>query len=87
MCKSARELLAFGLEEAKVRLSLVLLNLGSYTPPTSAVPPRFDPKEVKVMYLRCICGEASAMFVISPLDFVPKMLMMMSLRQQVAGRV
>ncbi|XP_075404820.1 large ribosomal subunit protein uL11-like [Tenrec ecaudatus] len=30
------------------------------------MPPKFDPNEIKVVYLRCICGEVSATTALAP---------------------
>ncbi|XP_055118593.1 large ribosomal subunit protein uL11-like, partial [Symphalangus syndactylus] len=36
------------------------------TPATSLVPPKFDPNEIKVIYLRCTRGEVGATSVLAP---------------------
>ncbi|KAJ8793290.1 hypothetical protein J1605_000285 [Eschrichtius robustus] len=35
------------------------------TPATSTLPPKFNPKEIKAVYLRCIDGEVSATFALA----------------------
>ena len=36
------------------------------TPATSTMPPKFDPSEIKVMYLRCTSGEVGATSALAP---------------------
>ena len=36
------------------------------TPAASTMPPKFDPNEIKVVYLRCTSGEVGAMSALAP---------------------
>ena len=58
--------LAFSWEETNVQLSSVVPNPGSSTPATSTMPPKFDPNEIKVVYLRCRDREVSVMYALVP---------------------
>ncbi|KAF3815993.1 hypothetical protein GH733_016098 [Mirounga leonina] len=37
-----------------------------FVPPTSAMPPKFDPNEIQVVYLRCTGGEVGATSALAP---------------------
>ena len=60
---NTREDSAFGSEEVKVHLSSVVPNP---TPAASTMPPKFNPNEIKVVYLRCTGGELSATSALAP---------------------
>ena len=54
------------------------------------MPPKFDPNEIKVVYLRCTGGEVGATSAlapkIGPLGLSPKKLVMILPRQPVTGK-
>ena len=60
------QLSAFSSEEAKVQLSSIVPNPGS--PAAFTMPPKFDPNEIKVVYLLhwCTGGEVRAMSALAP---------------------
>ena len=47
-----------------MQLSSIVLNPGSAA--TFTMPPKFDPNEIKVVYLRCTGGEVSATSALAP---------------------
>lgn len=58
---------AFQSEEAKVQVSFWWFHIQFYpTPAASAMPPKFDPNKIKVIYLRCTCGEIGAIRPLAP---------------------
>lgn len=63
-------------EKAKVQPSSVILNLGSSNTSYLIMPPKFNPNEIKVIYMRCTSnevGDTSALTPkISPLDLSPE---------------
>jgi large subunit ribosomal protein L12e len=64
------------LEEAKVQISSVVLNPDSSNTSHLHHAPKFNPNEIKVVYLRGTSGEVGATSAlapkISPLDLSPK---------------
>nr|XP_035975335.1 LOW QUALITY PROTEIN: 60S ribosomal protein L12-like [Halichoerus grypus] len=73
--KIQNQLLAFGSGRQRcnfLRLSRIRVHP---TPATSAVPPKFNPNEIKVVYLRCTGGKVSVSALapkIGPLGLSPK---------------
>ncbi|XP_055228973.1 large ribosomal subunit protein uL11-like [Gorilla gorilla gorilla] len=59
-------LLSSSSKEAKVQLFSVVLNRIHLTQAASTMLLKFDPNEIRVVYLRCIGGEVDAMSALAP---------------------